>query len=64
MWKRNGDIYDGDWENGMRHGFGKLSVRDHNGEYMKKYSGGWKDDMRHVSRHTVYVCDVFFHSLF
>lgn len=49
MWKRNGDIYDGDWENGMRHGFGMLSVRDQNGEYMKKYSGGWKYDMRHVS---------------
>ena len=49
MWKSSGDIYDGDWEAGLRHGFGMLSVRVVGGEYVKKYSGCWKNDMRHVS---------------
>ena len=49
VWKKSGDIYDGDWQAGLRHGFGMLSVRDESGEYMKRYSGGWKNDMRHVS---------------
>ena len=47
MWKKNGDIYDGDWEAGLRSGFGMLSVRDGD-EHVKRYSGGWKNDMRHV----------------
>ena len=50
VWKTSGDIYDGDWQEGMRHGFGTLSVRDDtNSEYIKKYSGGWINDKRHVS---------------
>ena len=51
VWKGSGDIYDGDWQEGMRHGFGTLSVRDDtNSEYIiKKYSGGWINDKRHVS---------------
>ena len=49
VWKASGDLYDGDWEAGMRHEFGTLSVRDEDsGEYVKKYSGGWKHDKRHV----------------
>ena len=49
VWKASGDIYDGDWEEGMRHGYGMLSVRDESsGEYVKKYSGGWRNDRRHV----------------
>ena len=33
----------------MRHGFGTLSARDgERGEYIKKYSGGWIYDKRHV----------------
>ena len=49
VWKASGDFYDGDWEGGMRHGFGTLSARDgERGEYIKKYSGGWKYDKRHV----------------
>ena len=49
--KASGDIYDGDWQAGMRHSFGTLSVRDEtSGEYIKKYSGGWTNDRRHVSR--------------
>ena len=47
VWKKTGAIYDGDWKDGMRHGFGMYSVRKGE-EYMKEYSGGWKKDMRHV----------------
>ena len=50
VWRASGDIYDGDWEAGMRHGSGNLSARDDSGHYVKKYSGGWKYDRRHVSR--------------
>ena len=32
----------------MRHGYGTLSARDESGQYVKKYSGGWKNDKRHV----------------
>ena len=53
VWKESGDIYDGDWEGGMRHEFGTLSVRDDSGQYVKQYSGGWKNDKRHVSTPTL-----------
>lgn len=48
MWKKSGSIYDGDWREGLRHGFGTLSVRKGE-EHMKEYAGGWKNDMKHVS---------------
>jgi len=47
VWKKTGAIYDGDWKEGMRHGFGMYSVKKGE-EYVKEYSGGWKKDMRHV----------------
>ena len=49
MWKKTGAIYDGDWQAGLRHGFGTYSVKKAEGVYMKEYAGGWKNDMRHVS---------------
>ena len=47
MWKKTGAIYDGDWKEGMRNGFGMYSVKKGD-EYVKEYAGGWKNDMRHV----------------
>ena len=49
VWKKSGAIYDGDWQSGLRHGFGTYSVKRGEGFYMKEYAGGWKNDMRHVS---------------
>lgn len=53
VWGKSGAIYDGDWRAGLRHGFGTLSTKEGD-VHMKKYAGGWKNDMRHV-RPTV-VC--------
>ena len=47
VWKKTGAIYDGDWKEGMRNGFGMYSVK-RGDEYVKEYAGGWKNDMRHV----------------
>ena len=49
VWKKTGAIYDGDWQAGLRHGFGTYSIKMTEGIYMKEYAGGWKNDMRHVS---------------
>ncbi len=47
-WSETGSIYDGDWKNGKRNGFGTFSLPKENGGYQKQYSGGWKADKRHV----------------
>ena len=47
-WKSNGAIYDGDWKCGQRCGYGTYSVPADGGGYQKQYSGGWKNDKRHV----------------
>ena len=47
-WKKSGTIYDGDWKNDMRDGFGTYSIQQ-GGVYVKQYAGGWKNDMRDVS---------------
>ena len=47
MWKKTGAIYDGDWKEGLRHGFGMYSVKKGD-EHVKEYAGGWKNDMKHV----------------
>ena len=49
-WKETGTIYDGDWKKGKRNGFGTYSRPDakKKGAFVKEYSGGWKNDMRHV----------------
>ena len=46
-WKKSGTIYDGDWKDERRCGFGTYSVSEGAG-YRKVYSGGWKNDKRHV----------------
>ena len=48
MWKKTGAVYDGDWKDNMRHGFGMYSIKQGDA-YVKQYSGGWKEDMRDVS---------------
>ena len=47
VWKKTGAIYDGDWKDNQRCGFGTLSYPD-NEVFRKVYSGGWKNDKRHV----------------
>lgn len=49
-WKKSGAIYDGDWKDDHRCGFGTYSVPEGAG-YRKVYSGGWKNDKRHVCIH-------------
>lgn len=48
MWKKSGAIYDGDWKDDCRCGFGTFSVSEGAG-YRKVYSGGWKNGKKHVS---------------
>ena len=47
-WKQTNCIYDGDWKEGKRNGFGTFSIPTKEGGYQKQYSGGWKNDKRHV----------------
>lgn len=53
IWKKSGAIYDGDWKDDHRCGFGTYSLSEGSG-YRKVYSGGWKNDKRHVG---VYDCE-------
>lgn len=39
---RNGSVYDGDWQNGERNGFGRKEDED---GYV--YEGEWKNNCRH-----------------
>ena len=48
MWKKTGAVYDGDWKDNMRHGFGMYSMKQGD-VFVKQYAGGWKEDMRDVS---------------
>lgn len=45
---KSGARYDGDWKEGMRHGFGTYSVKNSRGDLVKQYAGGWKNDKKHV----------------
>ena len=54
VWKKSGAIYDGDWKNNMREGFGTYSIRQ-GGVHMKQYAGSWKNDMRDVSQSAPYT---------
>ena len=48
-WSETGCIFDGDWKKGKRNGFGTYSRPDTKKKsFIKEYSGGWKNDMRHV----------------
>ena len=55
MWKKTGAVYDGDWKDNMRHGFGMYSMKQGD-VFVKQYAGGWKEDMRDVSCVIGYAC--------
>ena len=48
MWHKTGAVYDGDWKDDKRHGYGVYSVMK-KGVLVKEYAGGWKNDKKHVS---------------
>ena len=56
-WLKKGEIYEGEWKNDMRNGFGNISSKQPDGSYKKYYSGGWKNDKTHVKRRN--VCPTF-----
>lgn len=49
-WLKKGEIYEGEWKNDMRNGFGNISSKQPDGSYKKFYSGGWKNDKTHVCK--------------
>lgn len=38
---RNKQLYEGDWENGQKHGYGVLSQILADGTYVLQYEGDW-----------------------
>ena len=48
LWKSTGDVYEGDFANDKRNGFGTLTVKTVDGKSQRQYAGGWKNDKRHV----------------
>ena len=52
-WVSSGAIYDGDWKEGKRSGFGTYSIPTGPDTYRKQYSGGWKNGKKHVSTSTL-----------
>lgn len=42
-----GEVYTGQWKNGLRHGKGILIIPSDYGNYNDKYEGYWKDDKQH-----------------
>ena len=47
-YKKTGKIYDGDWKDDFRDGFGTVSVKNKDGTYRKQYVGGFKCGKKHV----------------
>lgn len=45
---KNGDKYEGDWSNDLRHGLGTLWIY-RKGKYIVRYNGEWRDDQPVVS---------------
>lgn len=43
----HGWIYEGDWRNDRRHGYGTLSKISRNGDVRKVYAGDWINGKRH-----------------
>ena len=65
MYKKTNTLYDGDWLNDERHGYGVLT-KVVGGELIKEYAGGWMDGRKHVrsvelydSCFVVVLCFVF-----
>lgn len=48
LWKSTGNVYEGDFANDQRNGFGTLTVKTGDGKSQRQYAGGWKNDKRHV----------------
>ncbi|GAB1604609.1 MORN repeat-containing protein 3-like, partial [Argonauta hians] len=46
-WKKSGHVYDGDWVNDTRSGYGTLIIPDGQGGLRKLYAGGWKNNKKH-----------------
>lgn len=48
---KNGDKYEGDWSNDLRHGLGTLWIYKggKTGKYVVRYNGEWRDDQPTVS---------------
>lgn len=40
-------MYEGDWYNDLRHGYGVLSKITENGDVRKVYAGDWKNGRKH-----------------
>ena len=48
VWK-NKSVYNGDWKNDLRDGFGTLSIKNANtDDVLKRYSGEWMTNKKHV----------------
>ena len=45
---KNGDKYEGDWANDLRHGLGTLWIYK-GGKYVVRYNGEWREDQPTVS---------------
>ena len=41
---KNGDIYEGEWQYGMRNGTGTLTFSEEDAEKRDSYSGTWRSD--------------------
>ena len=45
-WAKANSVYDGDWKEDKRHGYGTFSIIVNELPF-KQYGGGWKNDKRH-----------------
>ena len=45
-WAKANAVYDGDWKEDKRHGYGTYSIIIEELPF-KQYGGGWKNDKRH-----------------
>jgi hypothetical protein len=53
---RNGDKYEGSWQNGRRHGSGTLWVL-RGGKFHARFSGGWANDVPEVGGGDSRLCE-------
>ena len=63
LWKSTGNVYEGDFANDQRNGFGTLTVKTADGKSQRQYAGGWKNDKRHVCCLEVFEVSQAFWSL-
>lgn len=49
MWKKTGAVYEGEWKQNGRDGFGILSkLQPSINDHVKVYSGTWRNDKKEV----------------